>query len=143
MVDYPVIMARASPPPRPSPANGRGSFHSLLRRRGRVGVGATRMRESARGVFSGQLRRDVGIGAGSLLRRLLVHLQPGFASPGALQLVLDVEGEPPDAVDLQLDLVAVLKGVETAVVGAGGDDVTRLQGVDRAQPLDAARDFVR
>src|ERR1700720_4810285 len=110
---------------------------------GGVGVGATRVRESARGVFSGQLRRDVGVIAGRLLRRLLMHLQAGLASPGALQLVLHVEGEPPEPVDFELDLVAVLEGVEAAVVGAGGDDIARLQGVDRGKPLDAARDLVR
>src|SRR3954466_14611866 len=108
MVDFPVVMARAPFPPSPSPAGGGGNESSLSRLRGRVGVGARRVSGSASGVFSGQLRRDVGIGAGSLLRRLLVHLEARLASPGALQLVLDVEGEPPDAVDFELDLVAVL-----------------------------------
>src|SRR5882672_3852329 len=93
-------------------------------------------------VFAGLLRCDVGIGAGRLLRRLLVHLQSRPPIPGALQLVLDVEGELPDAVDFELDLVAVHERVEAAMVGAGGDDVAGLQRVDRRQPLDAARDLV-
>src|SRR6266481_5221969 len=92
----------------------------------------------ARGrVLAGLLRRDVRIGAGRLLRRLLVHLQPRPPLPGALQLVLNVEGKLPDAVDFELDLVAVHERVEAAVVGAGGNDVARLQGVDRGEPLDA------
>src|SRR6516162_4257557 len=116
--------------------------------RGRVAKGAGNSAKvlglaCRRRVFAGQLRCDVGIGARRLLRYLLVYLQPGLASPGALQLVPDVEGEPPETVDLELDLVAVLKGIEAAVIGPGGDDVARLQGVDRGEPLDAARDLVR
>src|SRR5258707_14008534 len=110
---------------------------------GGVGVGATRVRESARGVFAGQLWRDVGVIAGRLLRRLLMHLQAGLASPGALQLVLHVEGEPSETVDLQLDLVAVHARVEDAMVGDCSDDVARLLGVERGKPLDATRDRVR
>src|SRR5271165_1731189 len=120
------------------------SLASPPRERAASGGGVRRWGVLARGrcVFAGQLRRDVRIGASRLLRRLLVHLQTGLASPGTLQLVLDVESKPAETVDLELDLVAVLEGVEAAVVGAGGDDVARLQGVDRGQPLDAARDLV-
>src|SRR3954451_13107423 len=89
------------------------------------------------GVFAGELRGIVGVGAGGLLRRRFVALQTGAALPFAVQLVLDVEGEPAQTLDLDLDLVAVHERVEAAVVGAGGYNVAGLQRVDRGQPLDA------
>src|SRR5271169_4449289 len=103
--------------------NDKCSLPNPPRERGGLGRGAVEGagRRSACGgrVLAGQLRRDVRIVAGCLLRRLLVHLQPRFAPPGALQLILDVEREATEAVDLELDLVTVLERVEAAVVGAG------------------------
>mgnify|MGYP003694056147 CR=1 FL=1 len=49
----------------------------------------------------------------------------------------------PEAVGLELDHVAVLKGAQAAVVGAGRENVAGLERMDRADPLDAARDLVR
>ena len=43
----------------------------------------------------------------------------------------------------ELDRVAVHERVQAAMVGAGGEDVARLQRVDGGDPLDAARDLVR
>src|SRR4029077_13211213 len=87
-------------------------------------------------VFPRELRRIA-------LQPFLLALESRLPLPGALQLVLHADGEPPQPVDLELDAVAVLEGREPAVIGAGGEDVTRLQRMDRRDPLDAARDLVR
>src|SRR6266851_2532027 len=59
------------------------------------------------GVFAGGLRGEVRVVARGLLRRAFVHLEAGGALPFALQLILDVEGEPAQPLGLDLDLVAV------------------------------------
>src|ERR1700745_882412 len=85
-------------------------------------------------VFTVALWRDVRIVAGGLFFRCLVHLETRLTFPFALQLVLDVAGEPAEALGLDFDFVAVHKRIETAMVCAGGDDVARLQRMDRGQP---------
>ena len=98
----------------------------------------------ARGrVLAGDLRRNVRVGAWRFLRRAFVHLQTRHSLPFPPVFVFDIKGELADALDVELDLIAIHKRVEPAVIGAGGDDVARLQGVDRGQPFDAARDLVR
>src|SRR5262249_13800002 len=90
-----------------------------------------------RRVFPGQLRRR------HLLRALVLHVEARLATPGALEVVAHVEAQLAEPFGLELDHVTVLEGVEAAVVGAGRQYVAGLEGVDRADPLDAARDLVR
>src|SRR5262245_20373539 len=82
-----------------------------------------------------------GLG-GRAVVALLLALEPGLASPGPLELVLDVDGQLAQPLGLDLDLVAVHERVETAMVGAGGQDVAGFEGVNRGDPLDAAGDLV-
>src|SRR5258705_12717435 len=70
------------------------------------------------------LARELRRGA---LQPLLLALEPGFARPGALQLVFHADDEPAQPVHFQLDPIAVLERREAAMVGAGGQDVARLE----------------
>src|SRR3989454_5666092 len=74
---------------------------------------------------------------------LLLPLEPSLAGPRALQVVADVQAQPAQPLRLQLDQIPVLEGAEATVVGARGEDVARLQGMDGADPLDAPRNLVR
>src|SRR5262249_5572235 len=69
-------------------------------------------------------------------------IEPGLPGPGALEVVPDGEAQPAQALGLHLDRIAVLVRAETTVVGAGGENVTGLERVDRGDPLDASRDLV-
>ena len=82
-----------------------------------------------RRIFSGQLRRE-------RIEPLLLPLQPRLARPSALERVLDVNPQATEPISLQVDDVLVVEGIETAVVGAGRQNVPRLQRVDRAHPFD-------
>src|SRR5436305_7269943 len=93
-------------------------------------------------VFALGLRRDVRIISGRLLLRCLVHLKARLALPFALQLVLDVEGQPAEAFGLDLDLIAIYEGVEASMVCTGCANVAWLQRLSRGQPFDAARDLM-
>src|SRR5262249_36320010 len=73
---------------------------------------------------------------------LLLPVQPRLAAPGALEVVADVEGQAAHPLGLDLDPVAVLEATEPPVIGAGRDDVARVERVDRGDPLDAARNLV-
>src|SRR5437899_2388877 len=77
------------------------------------------------------------------LESLLLALMTCFTTPGPLQLVLHVDGQLAQALRLELDRVPILEGAKPAVVGAQREYVAWLQRVDRADPLDAARDLVR
>src|ERR1700741_517165 len=92
-------------------------------------------------------RSHLGVLAGELgrvaLQPLLLALKARFARPGAIQLVADLHREPAQAVDFELHGIAVLQRRQTAMVGAGGDEVARLQIMDARDPFDAARDLVR
>src|SRR5205823_4306451 len=96
--------------------------------------------EGAAGALLRVLSADL---RGRVAAALLLHLEAGLAGPGPLQFILHVDGELADSLGLDLDLVAVHKRVQAAMVGAGGQDVARLQRVDRRDPLDAPRDVVR
>src|SRR6185503_7108272 len=63
-------------------------------------------------ILAGELRR-------SPLQAFLLVLKARIASPGSLQRVADFHVQPPQAVDFELDLVAVLECREAPVVGAG------------------------
>ena len=90
-----------------------------------------------RRVAAGRLRRV------SALAALGLPFQPRVARPGALEVVAHVDAQAAEPVDLELDFVAVLEGMQAAMVGAGREHVARLQSMDGADELDAARDFVR
>src|SRR5688572_21671692 len=94
-----------------------------------------------------ELRLRLRVLARQLRRRafevLLLAVEPRLAAPRALQLVLDVELEPAETFRLDLDHVAVLEPGETAVVRAGREDVPGFDRMDRAHPLDAARNLMR
>src|SRR3974390_3513517 len=85
------------------------------------------------GVLAGELRRAAG-------QPLLLVLQARVAPPGALELVAHLHAQAPDALDLEVDPVAVLERRQPAVIGARREHVAGLQGVDGRHPLDAARD---
>ena len=65
-------------------------------------------------------------------------LQPGDARPGPLERIAyrDVQGAAPFAGEL--DLVAVHERIESAMIGAGRQNIARLERVDGGDPLDAA-----
>src|SRR5215470_10845801 len=86
------------------------------------------------------LARDLG--RGSFLS-LLLTVESRLPRPRALEVIPHVEAQAAQAVGLDLDPVAVLEAAQPTVVGAGREDVARLEGVDRRDPLDAARDLVR
>src|SRR5262245_63531921 len=90
---------------------------------------AVRPLARCRRVLPGQLRRR------SVLA-LVLAVEPGLARPGALEIVAHVEAQPTEPLGLQLDAVAVLEAAQPTMVGAGGQDVAGLQGVDRRDPLD-------
>src|SRR5258708_5380505 len=87
------------------------------------------------GVFAAELR-------GGALQALLLALYPRFARPAAFEIVADVEAQAAQAFSFELDRVAVLKRIESAVVGARGQDVTGIQRMDRRDPFDAPRNLV-
>src|SRR5580765_5431393 len=89
----------------------------------------------SRRIFPGQLRRGA-------LELLLLTIESGLPPPGALEIVADVEAEPPEPLGLDLDAIPVLESAEPAMIRAGRDDVTGVERVDRGDPLDAARDLV-
>ena len=68
-----------------------------------------------RGVLSAGLRGAAG-------EALLFALEVRFLHPGALQVVLHVDVQAAEALDFQFDLVAILEGMEPAVVRAEGGD---------------------
>src|SRR6185369_12646227 len=78
-------------------------------------------------VLPGQLGRQA-------FQLLLRTLQARFARPGALQLVAHADVQRAEALGRQLDLVSVLERRQPAVIGAGGEDVARLERVYRAHP---------
>src|SRR5205807_4369528 len=86
-------------------------------------------------VLPGQLRRRA-------LELLFLTVEPGLPAPGPLEVVPDVEAQPAEPIGLDLDAIAVLEAAEPAMVRAGRDDVAGVEGVDRGDPLDAARDLV-
>src|SRR6185436_4561990 len=69
-----------------------------------------------RRVLPGKLRRD-GVEA------LVLALEPGLARPGALERVAHVDAQRAEARGLQLHHVAVVEGVEAAMIGSGGEHV--------------------
>src|SRR3989442_1061118 len=87
-------------------------------------------------VFPRQLRRRP-------FEPLLLPLEPSLTSPRALQVVADVQAQPAQPLRLQLDQIPVLEGAEATVVGARGKDITGLERMDGADPLDAPRNLVR
>src|SRR5688572_33343850 len=92
-----------------------------------------------------RLRLRLRVLAGELRRRaflvLLLAVEARLAAPRAFELVLHVELEPPQSFRFDFDHVAVLERGEAPVIGAGREDVAGLYRMDRAHPLDAARDF--
>src|SRR5262249_7118567 len=67
---------------------------------------------------------------GRALLPFLLAVEPGLASPRALQVVPHVQAQPPQFLGLELDHVAVLKRAEPAMIGTGRDHVSGLEGVD-------------
>src|ERR1700739_1842187 len=61
---------------------------------------------------------------------LLVPIDSSFTRPGTFELVFDLDPEQPQAVRLQFDVIPILKGVQTTMIGAGRDNVSRHQWVD-------------
>ena len=59
-----------------------------------------------------------------------------------MQIVTDAKRKPAETLGFQLHGVAILERIETAMIGAGGQDVTRIERVDRRRPLDTAGDLV-
>src|SRR5262249_50154651 len=103
---------------------------------------------SLAGGFLFTLPQALGVLAGGLRRRPAFLLAFGRllgrgAGPGALELVLAVELQAGEAFGLELDHVAVHERAQAAMVGAGREDVAGFHRVDRAHPLDTARDLVR
>src|SRR6266850_2103851 len=88
------------------------------------------------GVLAGQLWRET-------FKPLLLSLQPCLSCPGALEIVADLHVQPAERLSFELDQVAVLKWIQTAVIRAAGEDVARFERMDRAHPFDAARNLVR
>ena len=70
-------------------------------------------------------------------------LKTRVARPGALQIVFHIDMQHAQTFALELNLIAVHEWVQTAVIGAGGQHIARLQSMDRAHPLDATRNLVR
>src|SRR5688572_28929634 len=85
-----------------------------------------------RRVLARELRR------GDALAALLRPLEPGGTSPGALELVAYLDAQLAEALGLELHRVAVHEARQAAMVGAGGEDVARLERVDRSHPFDRA-----
>src|SRR4030095_16421854 len=94
---------------RPASAAPPGWFNRCSARRG--------------GVLARQLRR------GALLL-LLLSVQPRLTSPGALEVVADVEAQATEPLGLDLDPVPVLEAAQAAMVRARRDDVAGLERVD-------------
>src|SRR5581483_1530321 len=87
-------------------------------------------------VFPRKLRRKT-------IPSLFLALQARFARPGAFEVVANFYAQAAERLGFELDRVAVLKRIQAAVVGAAGEHVAGLERMDRAHPLDAARNFVR
>src|SRR6478609_1155175 len=117
-------------PPRPPPARGGGELNlgpapPPLAGGGR-GRGPTNPPSPLlRGrVFPANLRRR-------RVEALLLPIQPRLARPPPFQFVTHLEAELAEAAAFQLDRVAVHEAGQTTVIGAGGEDVARLQRMDR------------
>src|SRR5215211_7909917 len=65
-----------------------------------------------RRVAAGELRGVFALALG-------VPFQARVARPGALEVVAHVDAQAAEPIDLKLDLVAVLEGMQAAMVGAG------------------------
>ena len=76
-------------------------------------------------------------------KNAFLMLQARDAAPGALEIIAHVEFQPPQSRTFQLDHVPVHVGVESTVIGARGQYVSRVQAVDGADEFDAAEDMVR
>src|SRR5215470_20000137 len=76
------------------------------------------------------------------IKSLFLALKACLAAPSAAQIVSHAEGELAEAVDLELDPIAVLECMQPAVIGAARQDVAGLERVQCACPLDASRDLV-
>src|SRR5262249_6638882 len=100
-----------------------------------LGRRACEVRDLFSSVFAAQLRRD-------RIEAFFLTLETRFAAPGPLQAIADGEGEPAETIDLKLDAIAILEGMQPAVVGSAGEDVAGLERVQGACPLDAARNLV-
>ena len=57
------------------------------------------------------------------IEAFLLTLEARLAAPGAHQGIADFEGKPPEAIDLELDMIFVLERMQAAVVGAAGQNV--------------------
>ena len=88
------------------------------------------------GVFAGELR-------GRHFQPFFLPLQPRLPCPRALEIVADLHMEPAQRLGFKLDQVPILEWVQAAMIGSQRQHVAGLQRVDRADPFDAARDFVR
>src|SRR5882762_10612449 len=64
------------------------------------------------------------------LQAFLLVLEARVAAPGALQRVADLHVQTPQSLDLEFDPVAVLKSAQAAMVGASGEHVAGIQGVN-------------
>src|SRR5262249_16472595 len=84
-------------------------------------------------VLAGELGRQC-------IETFLLALKPCLPAPGALQIVPDVNRKPSELIDFELDTVPILGSVQSTVVRAARQNVAGFQRMQRACPLDAARD---
>src|SRR5690349_6501014 len=74
---------------------------------------------------------------------LFLPLQPSLASPSPFQIVTYLDVQATQRFGFELDQIAVLERIQTAMIGSTGEHITRLERVNRADPLDTARNFMR
>src|SRR6266850_7780581 len=84
-------------------------------------------------------RRPVALD-GLRVRRVGAHVDALL--PGALERIADVEAHAPDAVNLEVDDLAVLERPQAFVVRAARDEVARVERHDGRGELDQLRDLV-
>src|SRR5919106_3237597 len=75
------------------------------------------------GVLAGELR-------GLSFQPLFLALQARLPCPRALEIVADLHAQPAQRLGFQLDEVAVLKGVQAAVIGSQRQHVAWLERMD-------------
>src|SRR5262245_60548609 len=76
-----------------------------------------------RRVFAGELRGD--------RRQLLaMAIKPRLTGPGAFEIIAHIDPQPSEPGRFDLHHVAVHERIESAVIGAGGDEIARIEMMD-------------
>src|SRR5919108_3151904 len=79
---------------------------------------------------------------GLSFKSLLLPLQPRLSCPRAFEIVADLHTQTAQWLGFELDQVAVLERIQSTMIGSQREHITWFQRMDRADPLDTARDFV-